>query len=87
MERQGKELSGKVSIAFRRSALRLNRAGDLKTGKTFKQAAEKFLEEYEVITAGERNPQLGFPRKNGHRIYVIHYLVCLIFEVKRALII
>jgi hypothetical protein len=57
MERQGKELSGKVSIAFRRSALRLNRAGDLKTGKTFKQAAEKFLEEYEVITAGERNPQ------------------------------
>ena len=30
---------------------------------------------------------LGFPRKNGHRIYVIHYLVCLIFEVKRALII
>jgi len=34
-----------------------NRAGDLKTGKTFKQAAEKFLEEYEVITAGERNPQ------------------------------
>jgi len=34
-----------------------NRVGDLKTGKTFKQAAEKFLEEYEVITAGERNPQ------------------------------
>jgi integrase len=34
-----------------------NRSGDLKTGKTFKQAAEKFLEEYEVITAGERNPQ------------------------------
>ena len=31
--------------------------------------------------------KLGFPRKNGHRIYVIHYLVCLIFEVKRALII
>ena len=30
---------------------------------------------------------VGFPRKNGHRIYVIHYLVCLIFEVKRALII
>ena len=30
---------------------------------------------------------VGFPRNNGHRIYVIHYLVCLIFEVKRALII
>ena len=35
----------------------MSRSGELKTGKTFKHAAEKFLEEYEVITAGERNPQ------------------------------
>lgn len=34
-----------------------NRAGELKSGKTFKQAADKFLAEYEIITAGERNPQ------------------------------
>ncbi|HTS17712.1 MAG TPA: site-specific integrase [Verrucomicrobiae bacterium] len=32
------------------------RAGELKIGKTFKDAAEKFLHEYEVITAGERSP-------------------------------
>lgn len=32
-----------------------NRFGQLKVGKTFKQAAEQFLSEYEVITAGERN--------------------------------
>jgi integrase len=32
-----------------------SRAGQLKVGKTFKQAAEQFLNEYEVITAGERN--------------------------------
>jgi integrase len=34
-----------------------NRIGELRTGKTFKQAAEKFLAEYEIITAGERNAQ------------------------------
>ncbi len=31
-------------------------AGVLKTGKTFKQAAEQFLHEYEAITGGERSP-------------------------------
>jgi integrase len=34
-----------------------SRSGELKTGKTFKHAAEKFVAEYEVITAGERNAQ------------------------------
>jgi integrase len=32
-----------------------SRAGQLNVGKTFKQAAERFLREYEIITAGERN--------------------------------
>jgi len=32
-----------------------SRAGQLKVGKTFKQVADHFLSEYEVITAGERN--------------------------------
>jgi len=30
--------------------------GELKSGKTFKQAAERFIDEFEVITQGERNP-------------------------------
>ena len=34
-----------------------NRAGLLRVGHTFKQAAERFLHEYEVITSGERSPQ------------------------------
>jgi integrase len=34
-----------------------NRAGALKAGKTFKQAADQFLLEYAVITEGERSPQ------------------------------
>src|ERR1700675_3054901 len=34
-----------------------SRAGELKSGKTFKQAAEQFLLEYETITFGERSPQ------------------------------
>lgn len=32
-------------------------AGLLRTGKTFKQAAEAFMHEYEVITNGERSPK------------------------------
>jgi len=34
-----------------------SRAGQLHVGKTFKQAAEQFLHEYEIITAGERSPE------------------------------
>ena len=33
------------------------RSGDLKGGKTFRQAAEQFLREYEVITHGQRSPK------------------------------
>jgi len=33
------------------------RIGELKGGRTFKQAAEKFLHEYEIITSGERSPK------------------------------
>src|SRR3984893_12548289 len=34
-----------------------SRAGVLTVGKTFKQAADLFLQEYEVITSGERHPK------------------------------
>ena len=34
-----------------------SRAGELKVGKTFKQAADQFLREYEIITAGERSAE------------------------------
>jgi integrase len=34
-----------------------SRAGMLKTGKTFKQAADQFLLEYEIITEGQRSRQ------------------------------
>src|SRR5580658_7767958 len=32
-----------------------SRSGELKVGKTFRQAADQFLHEYEIITAGERS--------------------------------
>ncbi|HEV7659333.1 MAG TPA: site-specific integrase [Allosphingosinicella sp.] len=32
------------------------RAGELKEGKTFKEAAERFMDEFEIITLGERSP-------------------------------
>lgn len=34
-----------------------NRAGELKSGKTFRFVAEQFLKEYEVLTEGERSPE------------------------------
>ena len=34
-----------------------NRAGVLKVGKTFQHVAEKFLNEYEIITEGTRSPK------------------------------
>jgi integrase len=45
-----------------------SRAGHLKVGKTFKQAAEQFLNEYEVITAGERS--VGYVESLGIRLRV-----------------
>jgi len=42
------------------------RAGQLKTGMTFKEAADKFLVEYEAMTAGERNE--GYVRGKGERL-------------------
>jgi integrase len=33
-----------------------DRAGTLKVGKTFKHAADLFLQEYEIMTSGERHP-------------------------------
>ena len=32
-------------------------AGELKSGKTFRQAATRFIDEFEVITQGERSPR------------------------------
>ncbi|MBS0473076.1 MAG: site-specific integrase [Proteobacteria bacterium] len=32
------------------------RAGELKEGKTFKEAAQRFIDEFEVITQGQRSP-------------------------------
>ena len=32
------------------------RAGELKAGKTFREAAERFIDEFETITEGERSP-------------------------------
>src|SRR5262249_12783299 len=33
------------------------RAGQLKVGKTFNEGADAFIDEYEVLTAGERSPR------------------------------
>src|SRR3977135_3224540 len=46
-----------------------SRAGRLKTGKSFKQAVDAFLLEYETLTAGERNPRYVQSQKDRLRLY------------------
>jgi integrase len=43
-----------------------SKAGELKSGKLFKQVAEQFLKEYEAIVSGERNPR--YAESHGHRL-------------------
>ncbi len=51
-----------------------SRAGELKVGKTFKQAADQFLVEYEVITAGERSPQYVQIMRDQLRVHLLPFL-------------
>lgn len=43
-----------------------HRTGELRGGKLFKDAADKFLPEYEALTAGERNPR--YVKQHGDRL-------------------
>ena len=43
-----------------------SRAGELKSGKMFKEVSAQFLKEYEVITHGERNAR--YVQGHGHRL-------------------
>lgn len=49
------------------------RAGELKHGKTFKQAAKKFLEEYPIMTAGERNQVYVESKEQKLRLYLLPF--------------
>ncbi len=46
------------------------RAGELRAGKTFAEAADRFIDEFEVITRGERSPIYV----NGHRARIANHL-------------
>ena len=45
-----------------------HRRGELKTGKTFKEASDQFLREYEIITEGQRSPE--YVKAHGARLRV-----------------
>lgn len=49
------------------------RAGVLKAGKTFKVAAQKFREEYEVITEGQRNAQYVEQHWQRLRVHLVPF--------------
>jgi integrase len=51
-----------------------SRAGVLKVGKTFKQAADLFLQEYEVITEGERHPRYINIIEGTLRVHLLPFL-------------
>ena len=50
-----------------------SRAGQLKTGTTFRQAADQFLLEYEAITDGERNPDYVESLKIKLRVHLLPF--------------
>jgi len=49
-------------------------AGDLKAGVTFRKASEKFLQEYEVITQGERHPRYVKSHDARLRVHLLPFL-------------
>jgi integrase len=49
------------------------RNGELKSGKTFKQAAERFLLEYPILTAGERNEEYVRGKEQKIRLYLMPF--------------
>jgi integrase len=49
------------------------RAGVLKEGKAFKEAATQFLREYEVITGGQRSPKHVKRLRDNLRIHLLPY--------------
>jgi integrase len=49
------------------------RAGELKRGKTFKQAADQFLHEYPIITAGERSERYVHGKEEKLRVHLLPF--------------
>lgn len=49
------------------------RMGDLKDGKTFQIAADKFIREYEAITRGQRNPKYVQSYRDKLRLYLLPF--------------
>src|SRR5262249_21706371 len=50
-----------------------SRAGQLKVGRTFKEAYDAFLAEYETLTTGQRNPRYVQSQKDRLRLYVVPF--------------
>jgi hypothetical protein len=48
-----------------------HRSGELRGGRNFKDAAEKFLPEYEALTAGERNPEYVRQFEEKLRVHIL----------------
>ena len=49
------------------------RAGELRSEKTFKEAAAQFEREYEIITEGQRSPEYVAQKSEKLRVYLIPY--------------
>jgi len=49
------------------------RNGELKSGPTFKKAADTFVAEYETLTAGQRSPRYVESQKDRLRLYLLPF--------------
>ncbi len=56
------------------------RAGEIKSGKTFKFAAEQFLREYPVITQGERNKQYVDGHERRLRLHLLPFFGLMVLS-------
>lgn len=66
---QAKEIAEDWYLGLRGKA----RAGELKSGPTFKKAAERFFAEYEMLTAGQRNPRYVQTQKDRVRVHLLPF--------------
>jgi integrase len=61
-----------------------SRAGDLKVGRTFREAAEVFIKEYETLTEGERSKSYVKAIKNNLRVHILPFFGDLVMPFAPA---
>jgi len=57
-----------------------HRAGEIKTGKTFSATSDQFLHEYQIITAGQRNPEYVQSHADRLRVHLLPFFGAMVLS-------